>query len=71
MSSYERFRRLGDEYLDDRGDVVMALEFYRRALDEASPQESAISDERDSWLLKSLKRDRLASSTTHVSGDAT
>ena len=70
VSSYERFRRLGDEYLDERGDVVTALEFYRRALDEASPGEFAISDERDSWLLKSLKRDRLASSATDVSGGA-
>lgn len=55
---YDRLRRLGDEYLLQRGDVQLAVEFYSRALNALSEEELAISDE-DTWLLISLKRDRL------------
>jgi hypothetical protein len=69
-SAYESLRRLGDEYLHGKGDVVTAVEFYRRALDEASPDELAGWDESDSWLLRSLKRDRLALAHENGTGDA-
>lgn len=69
-STYQRLRRLGDEYLNVRGDVATALELYRRALEEASPDEFAVSEQADSWLLRSLKEDRLASNRRPTRGDA-
>lgn len=61
-SRYEALRALGDRYLLQQGKVDLAVDVYRRALDEAKGAESAISYEHDSWLLISLKRDRLISS---------
>lgn len=55
-SEYERMQRLGDRYLRSRGEVVMALEFYKRALEAASNEERTVSEE-DSWLLRALKED--------------
>ena len=59
---YEALRTLGDRYLLRQGKVELAVEVYARALDHASQEETAISYEHDSWLLISLKRDRLVSS---------
>jgi hypothetical protein len=61
-SRYEALRALGDRYLLQQGKVDLAVDVYARALDEATQAESAISYEHDSWLLISLKRDRLLSS---------
>jgi hypothetical protein len=51
------FRRAGDRYLEQEGDVVAALRCYRRALDVAPVNELAIAAE-DSWLLMALKNER-------------
>jgi len=60
-SRYEALRVLGDRYLLQQGKVDLAVDVYSRALDEATQAEFAISYEHDSWLLISLKRDRLIS----------
>lgn len=60
-SRYEALRNLGDRYLLQQGKVDLAVDVYSRALAEATQAESAISYEHDSWLLISLKRDRLVS----------
>ena len=61
-SPYEALRILGDRYLLQQGKVELAVEVYARALDHASQEETAVSYEHDSWLLISLKKDRLISS---------
>jgi hypothetical protein len=61
-SPYQALRALGDRYLLQQGKVDLALDVYSRALDQATEAETAISYEHDSWLLISLKRDRLVSS---------
>lgn len=61
-SPYEVLRVLGDRYLLEQGKVEQAVAIYGRALDQATGDESAVSYERDSWLLISMKRDRLISS---------
>ena len=60
-SRYEALRALGDRYLLQQGKVDLAIDVYSRALDEATQAEFAVSYEQDSWLLISLKRDRLIS----------
>lgn len=61
-SPYHALRALGDRYLLRQGKVDLAVDVYSRALDQATEAETAISYEHDSWLLISLKRDRLLSS---------
>ncbi len=53
-SPYEVYRRVSDRYLTQQGDLSLALRYYCRALETASPEERAISAE-DSWLLMALK----------------
>ena len=52
------YRLAGDRYFEEAGDVQAALRCYRRALDSASPDDLAIS-ENDNWLLIELKKARL------------
>lgn len=59
-SDYRRLRRLGDQYLLHKGKVDIALDFYSRALDVASKDDLEIAHEEDTWLLRSLKEDRMA-----------
>jgi len=61
-SPYQTLRLLGDKYLLQQGKVGLAVDVYARALEHASEAERQISYEHDSWLLISLKRDRLVSS---------
>ena len=53
-SPYEVYRRVSDRCLTQQGDLSLALRYYCRALETASPEERAISAE-DSWLLMALK----------------
>jgi len=48
------FRRAGDRYFEEDGDLQSALRCYRSALDGASEQDLTISAE-DNWLLMALK----------------
>ena len=52
------YRRAGDRYLEENGDVQAALRCYGRALDRAKAEELAISED-DNWLLMELKKARL------------
>lgn len=66
MSPAEKQARLlksaGDKYLNDYGDIQLALNCYRRllALQGASNEETA--DSSDTWLLRSLKQARVLDS---------
>ena len=56
--SARRFREAGDGYLAEFGDLRGALRCYCNFLDEADQTDLAESDS-DSWLLASLKKERL------------
>ncbi|MHC4401465.1 MAG: hypothetical protein ACYTG0_17475 [Planctomycetota bacterium] len=58
QSQYERLRRLGDEFLEERGRVEIAMDWYSQALDVASEEELAIANADDTFLLAAMKRDR-------------
>lgn len=51
---WELYRRAGDLYLNESGDLQAALRCYRGALDVASAKDLHVSVE-DSWLLMALK----------------
>lgn len=57
-ADFGQIRRVSDRYLYEEGDIVKALHYYTRALDQASPEEREISPETDSWLLMALKEAR-------------
>ncbi len=57
-AGFDEIRRLSDRYLYEEGDILAALRYGVRALDRATPEESEISVERDSWLLMALKEAR-------------
>jgi hypothetical protein len=52
------FRRAGDRYLEDEGDMEAALRCYTQALDSSKPEDLMISAN-DNWLLMALKKARL------------
>jgi hypothetical protein len=54
-SAFESWRRIGDHYLHESGDISLAVAGYSQAIDLASDEERAISPERDNWLLMALK----------------
>ena len=58
-SRFEILCRASDRQLYVRKDVVKAIRFGNRALDVATPEELAISPDRDSWLLIALKQERI------------
>jgi hypothetical protein len=64
-TDYERWRRTGDYYLRESGDISRAVRDYARALEHASDQEQAISPAEDNWLLMALK-DARAKEREHV-----
>ncbi|MHC4177829.1 MAG: hypothetical protein ACYSWU_09995 [Planctomycetota bacterium] len=66
-SPYEVYRRVSDRCLTQQGDLSLALRYYCRALDTASPEERAISED-DSWLLMALK-DLDTKETRHEDND--
>lgn len=51
-------RRAGDQYLNELGDVQLALRCYQRMLELEDPREAAAVDTDDTWLLMALKSDR-------------
>jgi hypothetical protein len=54
-SGYESWRHIGDHYLQETGDISLAVAGYSQAIDLASDEERAISPEHDNWLLMALK----------------
>ena len=59
QAGFEEIRRVSDRLLHDQGDVSAALQFYSRALDQASTDQMAVSVDEDSWLLMALKSARM------------
>jgi len=57
-NAYERLRKLGDEYLNRRGNVRAATECYSLALEAATADERCVSRLEDTWLLIALKEHR-------------
>jgi hypothetical protein len=51
------YRRAGDRYLVDMGDIESAMRCYRRALDTGREQELVVASD-DNWLLIALKQAR-------------
>jgi hypothetical protein len=58
-SGFESWRRIGDHYLRESGDISLAAASYCEAINLASDEERAISPGQDNWLLMALKDARL------------
>jgi hypothetical protein len=58
-TGFDEVRRMGDRFLEEKGDVLGALDCYARALDRASSEELAVRPDEDNWLLMALKLDRI------------
>jgi len=56
---FEEIRGVSDRYLQEQGDLPTALQYYSRALDQASTDEMSVSVDEDSWLLMALKSARM------------
>jgi hypothetical protein len=54
-TGFESWRRIGDGYLRESGDVSLAVAGYSEAINLASTEERRISPERDNWLMMALK----------------
>ncbi len=54
-ADFEQMRRVSDRFLYKKGDIATALHYGTRALNQAAPEELAISVEEDSFLLMALK----------------
>ena len=54
-SGFEAWRRIGDHYLRETGDISLAVAGYSEAVNLASEEELAISPGRDNWILMALK----------------
>lgn len=59
LTTFEKMRRAGDRQLNVRNNLQGAIGCYRRALDFATDDELRIVPDRDSWLLISLKENRV------------
>jgi hypothetical protein len=66
-SGFESWRRIGDHYLSDSGDVSLAVAGYSEAIHLASANERRISPEQDNWLMMALKQDAQSREKRHVS----
>jgi hypothetical protein len=66
-SGFESWRRIGDHYLSDSGDVSLAVAGYSEAIHLASAEERRISPEQDNWLLMALKQDAQSREKRHAS----
>jgi hypothetical protein len=66
-SGFESWRRIGDHYLSDSGDVSLAVAGYSEAIHLASADERRISPEQDNWLMMALKQDAQSREKRHVS----
>jgi hypothetical protein len=65
-SGFESWRRIGDHFLRDSGDVSLAVAGYSEAIHLASAEERRISPDRDNWLLMALKQDAQTRERKHV-----
>jgi hypothetical protein len=65
-TAFESWRRIGDHYLRESGDVSLAVAGYSEAINLASKEERAISPERDNWLVMALKLDAQSQERTHA-----
>jgi hypothetical protein len=65
-SGFESWRRIGDHYLRESGDVSLAVAGYSEAIDLATDEERRISPGQDNWLLMALK-DARSKERKHVS----
>jgi len=54
-SGFESWRRIGDHYLRESGDISLAVAGYSEAINLASDQERRISPGQDNWLMMALK----------------
>ena len=59
LTPFESWRRIGDHYLRESGDISLAVAGYSQALDLASDEERAIAPGQDNWLLMALKDARV------------
>ncbi len=66
-SGFESWRRIGDHFLRDSGDVSLAVAGYSEAINLASAEERRISPGQDNWLLMALKQDAQSREKRHVS----
>ncbi len=66
-SGFESWRRIGDHFLRDSGNVSLAVAGYSEAIQLASAEERRISPEQDNWLLMALKQDAQSREKRHVS----
>jgi cytochrome c-type biogenesis protein CcmH/NrfG len=64
-TAFESWRRIGDHYLNQSGDVSLAVAGYSEAIRLASDEERRISPERDNWLMMALK-DARSKEKTHA-----
>ena len=65
-SGFESWRRIGDHYLRESGDVSLAIAGYSEAINLASAEERRISPEHDNWLMMALKQDAQSKEKKHV-----
>jgi hypothetical protein len=56
-TGFESWRRIGDRYLRESGDIATAVAGYSEAIHLASAEERRISPETDNWLVMALKLD--------------
>ena len=66
-SGFESWRRIGDHFLSESGDVSLAVAGYSEAINLASADERRISPGQDNWLLMALKQDAQSREKKHVS----
>jgi hypothetical protein len=66
-TGFESWRRIGDHYLRESGDISLALAGYSEAINLASAEERRISPGQDNWLLMALKQDAQSKEKRHVS----
>jgi hypothetical protein len=64
-TAFESWRRIGDHYFRESGDISLAVAGYTQALDLASEKEQAIAPGQDDWLMMALK-DARAKEKRHV-----
>jgi hypothetical protein len=65
-SGFESWRRIGDHYLRESGDISLAVAGYSEAINLASAEERRISPGQDNWLMMALK-DARSKENKHVS----
>ena len=65
-SGFESWRRIGDHFLRDSGDISLAVAGYSEAINLASAEERRISPGQDNWLMMALKQDAQSREKRHV-----